>query len=590
MEKESVMKNFSYEDEELIRSFIFTNPHGEDSLIYPQSLVAGEELSPLMSAVSRTHLPMQTRTLQFLDREKTEQTKAMLPYIKPMMDTFRLRDGTLVISRKTGNFSKEWVLAHGHGSIKEGTALFGHSENISDITGKRITGHPQNHPQAKSTRYISYGKVLDLILQDQDLNALPNSDETLDYTRFMNRRYTEVTQNLADRVYSHTDTRAVVDFLQRPGNVAAEINKKVEREQMFDENYLPSSEDIEKFKGEVLSSIEDAAVRKDVGKFVLDYSRVYLLGGTKTSLVYSTDARTLEEIITDLISSPRKEDQQRGHSIWTEAKKLAPILLGEKSHVKVDMWKVKNESELRAYMEERFGNIPSKINGDKMVNMITPRDMDMYSDRFNAACVVFPYTNASLTDIFAKLENNDIKEILEKSHKYRGEHEVIHPAISHGGLMFELTMAFHGYRDMFRHRKGSRSTQLLTTVHGFEIPEIFETFGLSDEYIRDMQRASEIYEKTRKISPHVAEKTVPFGALCRSIHSWQVNQVGYIGKLRSDISKGNTSYVLMTREMMKHVSQIMPETAKYFRYDRKMYPAHLWKAGYKWFDANTEKK
>src|SRR3989338_2183408 len=138
-EKKQVMKNFSLEEEELLRSFIFTNPHGNISLVYPQPLIAGEELSPLMSAYSRTHLPFQTRVLQFIDSQKTEQTRKLIPYIQPLMDLFRSADGTLIISRKTRDFNEEYVLLHGHASIKEETSLFGHVENISDIAVKKIT-------------------------------------------------------------------------------------------------------------------------------------------------------------------------------------------------------------------------------------------------------------------------------------------------------------------------------------------------------------------------------------------------------------------------------------------------------------------
>ena len=136
-----VMKRFSSEEEDLLRAYLFTNPHGDEGFVYPQPLVAGEELSPLMSAVSRTHVSFQDRTLSFLDSEKEEQTHAMLPHIKEEMNIFRLPDGKLNISRRTMNFNKEWVLAHGHSSIKEGTVLFGWCEHISDIAGKKIIAY-----------------------------------------------------------------------------------------------------------------------------------------------------------------------------------------------------------------------------------------------------------------------------------------------------------------------------------------------------------------------------------------------------------------------------------------------------------------
>ena len=584
MSLEKVMDNFSLEEQELIRGFLFTRPHGKDSFVYPQPLVAGEELSPLMSAYSRTHIGMQTRVLQFLDSEKTGQTRAILPVIKIMMDVFRNPDGTLVVSRKTGNFNKRWTLAHGHASIKEGTNLFGYSEDISDITLKRITGHPLNHPQVKSTRYLLYRKSLDLALGDEDLAALPNSERFLQHVGWMNQRYLEVSEQLEDLAFRHKDTKSVVDYLKQPAVIEMELQKRLNEEQRIDPEFIPDDSWLLKERENITKGLEDPAIRRDIGKFVLDYSRVYLLAVNRTSLGYSVDARALEEIITELISSPRLEDQKRGYSLWEEAKKIAPVLLGEKSHIEVDQWRIKNEIELRNCLADKFDQLNTEERPERQVTMITPRDIEMYTDRFNAALVIFQYVNCSLQKIMRNISEDDIKEVLSKAHEHRGKYDNIHPAISHGGLMFELTMAYHGYRDIFRHRRGSRTTQLLTTKLGFETPEILGVFGLDQEYKEAMIKCKEIYDEAALVSPHIAEKLVPFGAVCRALHSWQPNQIAYIGRLRTDIEKGNLTYVFAIREMMAQVSRIMPETTKFFRCDNKIYPAHLWKKGYDWFD------
>ena len=156
--------------------------------------------------------------------------------------------------------------------------------------------------------------------------------------------------------------------------------------------------------------------------------------------------------------------------------------------------------------------------------------------------------------------------------------------------MAELVMPYHGYRDIFRHRRGSRSTLLLSTRLGFEVPDIFAILDVDKEYMKDMKYASEVYEDVRKISPHVAEKVVPFGANIRALHSWQVNQIGYIGNLRSDISKGNLTYVRMARELVEEAKKLMPITGSFFRYDTREYPAHLWKRGYEWWDKEKRQK
>lgn len=586
---EQVMKNFSAEEEALLRGYLFTNPHGDDGFVYPNELIAGEELSPLMSAVSRTHVSMQDRTLSFLDAEKSEQTRAFLPFVREIVKLFRKSDGTLVTSRKTTNFNKEWVIAHGHASIKEGTAVFGHSENISDITIKKITGHPVNHPQVKSTRYISYKKVLDRALEDADITALPDAGKYVDYLGRFNQKYLGMTERLADLVAGTHHTKQLLEYLRQPDKVEAQVQKWVQNKQRIDDEYVPTDADLQKQRESVLKSLEDREARKEMGKFVLDYSRVYLTAANRTSGVYSVDARALEEIITDLISSPRIEDRARGQAIWDEAKKIAPVLLGERSHVKVDEWKVKNEREFRGYCEEKFGNLTPMPGALKHVNLLHPGNVGMYTDRFNAALAVFPYVDAPLLHIMDAMGDDDVKEVLAKAHQHRSGHDVIHPAIAHGGLVYELVMGYHGYRDMFRHRRGSRSTQLLTTRLGFEAPDIFIVFGLDKEYWADMEGAAELFEEARKTSPHAAEKLVPFGAHCRALHSWQVNQVGYMGKMRADIEKGNLSYVRVMREIIDETAKLMPETAKYFKVDSRDYPPQLWKKGYGWFDATQRK-
>ncbi|MEK7648703.1 MAG: FAD-dependent thymidylate synthase [Patescibacteria group bacterium] len=586
----NVMQNFTESEEALIRAFIFTNPGGDISFVYPQSLIAGEELSPLMSAYSRTHVPMQERVLQFLDKEKTEQTRAMLPHIKPLMEIFRNPDGSLALSRRTTNFNEEFVLLHGHSSIKEETSIFGHVENVSDITMKKITGHPLCRPQVKSTRYLSYKSALDLALEDVDIVSLPNAEKFIEYLAFMNRRYLEVSDQLTDFVEQHPDTTLVVQYLSMPEQVEKATEKRFARQKKGDLNYTPSTEEWGREREKVIKSLDPQVVRKDIAKFVLDSSRVYLTAANRTSLGFSVDARTLEEIISGLISSPRQEDRMLGAKLWEEAKKIAPTLLGERSHVRVSPWMVHNEDVLRSTIGDLLKDVLAHNRGGRFINLITPQKMNMYSDRYNAALVAFVYSDASLEDIYEALTDKTASDILEKAHEMRGSYDILHPSISHGGLIVEMVSAYHGYRDMYRHRRGSRSVQLLTTRLGFETPELLVLAGVADDYERDMKHASTLYEEARAVSVHTAEKLVPFGALCRALHSWQPDQIGYVGRLRSFAVTGNMSYVNLTRELIAEVAKIMPQTASYFRYDTSEYPAHLWKAGYGWYDAERRGK
>lgn len=552
------MKNFSKDEEELLRAYLFTNPHGRTSFLYQQSLLAGEELAPLMAAVSRTHMPMQDRVLEFLDEEKNDETRRMIPLIKEEMAINRDKTGSIKVSKKAENFNKKWVIRHGHNSIKEINNLIGYCEDISDISASQILGHPRNRPQAKSTRYISYGNVLDMTLKDVDIKRLKQSDEFFEYLAYMNSQYLKTTEKLVDLIWNSEEGKAIREY---------------KKEESIKEKGKPISDD---------------ALINNLKRFVFDSARVYLPASTRTSLGFSVDSRSLEEIITNMISSEREEDKQRGYELWEEAKKISPVLLGEKSHIKEDKWIKYKETEFLNEMRERFKDIPVVQYDKPKVKIITSRDIDIATDRFNAACALFPYLESPLFSIYERLNKDDTRAVLEKIHANRGEYDNIDEGIAHGGIIIEFVMGHHAYRDIFRHRNGARSTQLLSTNLGFEIPPLFEKYGLAEEYKKDMMKAREIYKKASIQNPYIAEKLVPFGALRRAIHSWSIKQVAYVGRLRSDIKKGNYAYVHIVREMMEQMNQLFPETMKYAKWNKEDYPEDLWKDGYKLYDKNRK--
>jgi thymidylate synthase ThyX len=549
------MENFSKEEEDMLRAYLFTNPYGRTTCLYNQSLISGEELAPLIAAVSRTHIPMQDRVLEFLDKEKTEITRKMLPRIRKEMNVLRKEDGSLNVSKKAENFTNKWILKHGHNSIKEINNFIGYCENISDIAASMILGHPRNRPQAKSTRYVSYGKVLDMVLEDEDIKLLKENQVFIDHLAYLNSQYLRFKEELVDRIWNSEQGKAIREYQQKKDKPAS-----------------------------------DEKLRKNLEKFVLDYARMYLPACTRTSLGFSADARTLEEIITSMISSPREEDRTRGYELWEEAKKISPTLLGEKSHIKEDEWTKYKNTDFRREMRKRFSNIPLGKHDNPEVDIITPNDINTISDKFNAACAVYSYLDSPLAEIFNNLDEEDTKLILEKVHDNRDQYDNLDENIAHGGIMIEFVMGHHAYRDLFRHRRGSRSTQLLSTKLGFELPLLFKTFGLADEYIKDMDKAKEIYDKAAKQNPYIAEKVVPFGALRKALHSWHPNQIAYVGKLRSDLSKGNYAYVKIAKEMMDKITSLFPETMKYAKWSKEEYPEDLWKEGYEWYNTTQTKK
>jgi hypothetical protein len=444
------------------------------------------------------------------------------------------------------------------------------------------------HPQGKSSRYINFKKSNALALEDKDLRSLPSSlaDEVLGHVSHMNDRYDWATERMANAVFDDLRTKKIIKYRSEPIRIAQELENWVQNETRID-GAPPSSDRIARESQNILDKLTDEGVKKDVTSFVFDYSRYWLLAVTRVSNMFVGDARTIEEMITDMISSPRQGDRDYGHALWNEAKKITPVLLGTRSHIAVDTWEQYCESELRNWIQERLGDVQIKNNSrEKYVARISPKEVpDMYSDKFNATCIAFSYLDASFTDIYQHITDTLAKEIIDRGHDKRTKWDGLHPALGQGGLMWEFTMGYHAYRDLYRHRRGARTTQLLTTRLGFEIPDLAELAGIGQEYADDMHKSALIYEKVREVDPHVAELVVPFGANCRALHSWSSQQSEYVLQLRGDQEKGHAVYVDAAREMGEFMCELQPQTYAHMRNHTKIYPKDLWKKGYRWYDA-----
>jgi len=358
--------------------------------------------------------------------------------------------------------------------------------------------------------------------------------------------------------------------------------KKWQNEFLFLHQRQPSQQEIEKKRAELSKQLKsEEALYNSTKKFVLDYARMFLLSSVKTSLGFTANARTLQEIISAYLYSPLVEEQDIGGQLLAEAKKLAPVLFSDEALVlSEDVGK--ERMEMLKWTSKHFEKF-FDTSDVRSVRIITPSHIKMDSDRFNAATAIYPYVLCPFEELYKGLTLEEIKEILKKIHSFSSGN--LHHNLSYSGLIVEICLPWHAYRDIFRHRRGFHSRQMLTTRLGYEIPEIYVSARLVESYKKDMEYAKEIYEKAALQSPVVAEKLVPFSFYVRALHSWDPVQISYVAQLRSNISAGHRSYVMFARELARVFSEIFPETAKYMRYDKRLYPPELLKNAYRWWDS-----
>jgi len=322
---------------------------------------------------------------------------------------------------------------------------------------------------------------------------------------------------------------------------------------------------------------------------MLDYSRYLLTPSMLTSVGASMEVRALEEVVTDFLSSPLKQDQQIGRTIIEEAQKVVPVLMGEKSHAKISEY----QQELRQYFDEA---LPELFEFEKNRTFeVTPRtnfveNVTSFTDIFIASAMAWHYGNASFEQYYKALtkEPKKAQEIIHQTFKTRGTFDPFPKPTLIDTPIFETLIDYGADRDNHRHRRGAWLRQALTTEHGFETPQMIKTAKLEKEYNQILNEMSTTFNNIRQDNKYVAQLIVPFAFKCRRLINWSAGQDGYYIELRSK-SPGHDSYREIAWDVAEKIKTTAPTFGQYLKVDKQTYPQHLIKNARKWYDQEKRK-
>ncbi|MFA6073583.1 MAG: FAD-dependent thymidylate synthase [Candidatus Woesearchaeota archaeon] len=546
-------EKFSIEQEGQILSHYVSAPFKDVFFVY--DALPPEQFATLAASYSRTHEPFQKRLLKSIESGDLpfqgnwgERGELLLPNIS-----------NAISPEKTKRFIEKWAQEYGHNSIKEMANVRFVCENIPDLTGKIITGHPLAHPQVKSSRYLDWNNILELSEKNLDITNSKNKDLILSTLKKLGDAYSLITNQLEQFVKEHPLNK---QFYSHRSLYDVVIGKKLSVEAL------------------------EIEYDKDSKKSVLDYSRYLLTPAMSTSLACSINVRALEEVITNLLSSPLKQDNYVGEQILNESRKAVPILMGEKSYAKKSTYQVKSKENMLELLPQIF-EFEKKRTFERGERTSFLKHVNETSDLFAASAIAWQYGNGSFMQYYDSLLRapQNIKKIFSATLRYRDWHDSLSTAFLIEAPAFETLMDYGGDRDNHRHRRGAFLRQILTTEHGFETPQIIKDAGLIDEkYVAAMKLAENAFNLVRQDEPHIAQLLVPFAYRCRRLLSWSPGQKAYYVELRSK-SSGHDSYRDIALNLSEHIDSEMPLLSEYIRVDKREYPQHLIKGARSWYDS-----
>ena len=136
---------------------------------------------------------------------------------------------------------------------------------------------------------------------------------------------------------------------------------------------------------------------------------------------------------------------------------------------------------------------------------------------------------------------------------------------------FDLCNNFGMFRDFHRHRALTLERQLLTTDHGFVLPNEIKILGLEKDFKNCMNNTKSTFNKIRKKFPEQSQYVVNFAYNYPYFMKLNLREACHLIELRT-IPQGHIDYRRVAQDMYKQINKIHPNLSKIMKFvDLKEY-------------------
>lgn len=310
----------------------------------------------------------------------------------------------------------------------------------------------------------------------------------------------------------------------------------------------------EKFPRE--EGVSERAYESTIRAKVCDSLRGLLPASTLTNFGLFGNARAFEYAITLSRASPLGEIQKIGTDMHRELGKIFPVLLKRAYSAHGD--------EFVAYINSSkcAPQMPSKSETQSYVALA---DYDKDAEEKVISAILYSNSAAPMNECISKAKSMGVEERRSLILKYAGvrtnRRHKPGRAFENTSYSFDICSNFGAYRDLHRHRILTQEKQLLTTMHGYDIPHELTDAGVSPKFDEAMRAADSVYNDIAKISPEHAQYAVPFAYRMRWYMRMNLREAYHFTELRS-VRQGHPDYRKIAQQMYTEIKRVHPLLAE----------------------------
>lgn len=122
---------------------------------------------------------------------------------------------------------------------------------------------------------------------------------------------------------------------------------------------------------------------------------------------------------------------------------------------------------------------------------------------------------------------------------------------------FDLVTNFGMFRDFHRHRALTLERQLLTTHHGYDMPQEVKDLGMQKEFKECMNNTDTVFKKIQKKNPEEAQYVVNFGYNYPYMMKMNMREAVHMIELRT-VPQGHQDYRIVAQKMYQAINKKHP--------------------------------
>ena len=306
----------------------------------------------------------------------------------------------------------------------------------------------------------------------------------------------------------------------------------------------------------------------------LDILRGLLPASTLTNVGITGNGRAFEYLLTILASSGLEEEQDLASKIKKELDTTIKAFVRRADD--------KYGKAFQNYLQQlkKTSKIVAKEIKPKIISGVRTQLVDYESEKIAIdkiiTSIIYEQSPSTSYNIIMqqvkKLSDEKKRKIINTFTKLR-KNRRHRPSRAFESVYytFDLLNNFGMFRDFHRHRALTLERQLLTTDHGYNIPNEIKILGIEKDYRECMVKTKQTFDKIRKKYPEQGQYVVNFAYNYPYFMKFNLREACHLIELRT-VPQGHIDYRRVAQQMFKEINRVHPDLSKIMKFvDLKEY-------------------